>query len=163
MSPLPAKRSAPANIDGVIVKHLRPIPDERGRLLEIFRADDPFFEKFGQVYITTTLPGVTKAWHVHRLQTDHLAVISGMMRVGLFDSRLDSPTCGLVQEFFAGVHNPILIRVPPGVYHGIQCIGTEEAMMLNVPSEPHNAEHPDEYRLAPNDPSIPFDWSRHDR
>lgn len=36
-------------INGVIIKKLKVIPDERGRLMEILRADDDFFEKFGQV------------------------------------------------------------------------------------------------------------------
>jgi dTDP-4-dehydrorhamnose 3,5-epimerase len=37
-------------IEGVKVKTLRVIPDERGRLMEILRADDDSFLKFGQVY-----------------------------------------------------------------------------------------------------------------
>ncbi|MCJ7832051.1 MAG: dTDP-4-dehydrorhamnose 3,5-epimerase, partial [Actinobacteria bacterium] len=37
-----------ANIDGVLTKSLRVIPDERGRLMEILRADDEIFGKFGQ-------------------------------------------------------------------------------------------------------------------
>ena len=45
-------------IDGVIIKKLKVIPDERGRLMEIMRSDDTFFKKFGQVYMTTAYPGV---------------------------------------------------------------------------------------------------------
>ncbi|KKM07938.1 hypothetical protein LCGC14_1728940, partial [marine sediment metagenome] len=37
-------------IEGVELKELRMIPDERGRLMEILRADDELFKKFGQVY-----------------------------------------------------------------------------------------------------------------
>jgi len=36
-------------IDGVKVKKLKVIPDERGRLMEMLRADDDLFVKFGQV------------------------------------------------------------------------------------------------------------------
>ena len=57
-------------IDGVIVKKLKVIPDERGRLMEIMRADDNFFQKFGQVYMTTAYPGVVKGWHYHKKQAD---------------------------------------------------------------------------------------------
>jgi dTDP-4-dehydrorhamnose 3,5-epimerase len=42
------------------------IADERGRLMEIMRCDDNFFEKFGQVYMTTAYPGVVKGWHYHK-------------------------------------------------------------------------------------------------
>jgi len=40
-------------IEGVKVKRLNLIPDERGFLMEILRNDDELFEKFGQVYLTT--------------------------------------------------------------------------------------------------------------
>ena len=56
-------------IDGVKVKQLRLMPDERGRLMEILRVDDPEFIRFGQVYMTTAYPGVTKAWHYHKNST----------------------------------------------------------------------------------------------
>lgn len=42
-------------IDGVKMKSLSVIPDERGWLMEIPRNDDELFEKFGQVHITTGL------------------------------------------------------------------------------------------------------------
>ncbi|GAF82248.1 unnamed protein product, partial [marine sediment metagenome] len=48
-------------IDGVKVKVLKVNIDERGRLMEILRSDDPIFEKFGQVYMTTCKPGFVKA------------------------------------------------------------------------------------------------------
>ena len=48
-------------IDGVRVKKLKWITDERGKLMEILRCDDPAFDKFGQVYVTTCYPGVVKA------------------------------------------------------------------------------------------------------
>jgi dTDP-4-dehydrorhamnose 3,5-epimerase len=36
--------------------------------MEILRRDDPIFQKFGQVYMTTNYPGVVKAWHYHKKQ-----------------------------------------------------------------------------------------------
>ena len=47
-------------IDGVKVKDLTVIPDERGLLMEMWRSDDPDFEKFGQVYVTMVYPGVVE-------------------------------------------------------------------------------------------------------
>jgi len=116
---------------GVVVKPLRVIPDERGRLMEILRADDPIFEKFGQVYLTTTYPGIIKAWHYHKLQDDNITVVKGMLKLVLYDMREDSPTKGELNEFFLGEHNPLLIHVPKGVHHGWKCIGTEEALVIN--------------------------------
>ena len=68
-------------IDGVKIKQLKVIPDERGRLMEILRSDDEIYDKFGQAYMTTAYPGVVKAWHFHKFQVDHFAVVKGMMKV----------------------------------------------------------------------------------
>ena len=72
-------------IDGVLVKKIKVIPDERGRLMEILRADDKAFEKFGQVYMTTAYPGVVKGLHYHKKQADNMAVVRGMMKIVLYD------------------------------------------------------------------------------
>jgi len=109
-------------IKGVKVKKLKVMPDERGRLMEILRADDEVFEKFGQVYMTTAYPGVVKAWHYHKNQADNMAVVKGMMKIVLYDNRKSSSTRGEVNEFFVGEHNPILITIPREVYHGFKCI-----------------------------------------
>ena len=147
-------------IEGVKVKPLKAIPDERGRLMEILRADDELFEKFGQVYITTAYPGVVKAWHYHKEQVDHFAVVKGMMKVVLFDGREGSATQGEVNEFFMGEHNQILLRIPQNVFHGFKCISEEEAMVVNIPSQPYNRENPDEFREPWDSGKIPYDWDR---
>ncbi|KKM09931.1 dTDP-4-dehydrorhamnose 3,5-epimerase [Clostridiales bacterium PH28_bin88] len=149
-------------IDGVKTKPLRVIPDERGRLMEILRADDPVFEKFGQVYLTTAYPGVVKAWHYHKRQTDNFVVVKGMMKVVLYDGREDSPTFGRVNEFFLGEHNPVLLQIPRMVYHGFKCISETEAMVVNLPTEMYNYQEPDEFRVDPHHNDIPYEWTRRD-
>jgi dTDP-4-dehydrorhamnose 3,5-epimerase len=145
-------------IQDVRIKNLRVIPDERGWLMEILRCDDDVFEKFGQVYLTTAYPGVVKAWHYHRKQTDNFTCIHGMMKVVLYDARKESPTYREIIEVFAGEKNPVLISVPPGVYHGFKGIGPETAYFLSIPTLPYNYSEPDEYRLPPDSPEIPYDW-----
>ncbi len=149
-------------IEGVKVKQLRVLPDERGRLMEILRRDDECFTQFGQAYITTVYPGVVKAWHYHKVQHDNFAVVAGMVQIALYDAREDSPTKGEVNVFHVGIHNPMLIHVPPFVYHGFKNIGTEEAIVLNLPTEVYHYDAPDEYRLAPHSKDIPHDWTRRD-
>jgi dTDP-4-dehydrorhamnose 3,5-epimerase len=149
-------------IEGVRMKKLTVIPDQRGRLMEMYRADEEMFAGFGQVYLTTTLPGVVKAWHLHKLQTDNVVCVAGMLRLGLYDDRKDSPTFGLTNQFFLGVHQPLLVQIPPFVYHGWKCVSLEEALIINTVTKPYNGEQPDEYRLDPHDNHIPWDWSQKD-
>ena len=145
-------------IDGVWTKPLAVHPDERGRLMEILRADDEGFRKFGQVYMTTTYPGVVKAWHLHKVQDDNFCCVRGMVKLVLYDGREGSPTRGTVNEFFIGDHNPLLVGVPAGVHHGWKCISSEESIVVNVPTEPYNYDAPDEYRTEWDSPEIPYSW-----
>ena len=149
-------------IEGVKIEDLRVIPDDRGYLMEMFRSDSPDFQKFGQVYMTTGYPGVVKAWHYHKKQTDHFVCVRGMMKVVLYDSRPDSPTKGLVNEFIIGEHSPFLIEIPNLVYHGFKCISETEAMVINYTTECYNYAEPDEYRLDPHTSEIPYNWARKD-
>jgi dTDP-4-dehydrorhamnose 3,5-epimerase len=149
-------------IHDVATKKLRLIPDERGWLMEILRADDgEWFEKFGQVYVSATYPGVVKAWHYHQQQVDFFACVAGMVKLVLVDTREGSPTQGAINEFFIGSQNPVLVRVPNLVYHGWKCISTEPSLVVNVPTEPYKYSDPDEYRLEPHG-TLPYDWTRKD-
>ena len=150
-------------IEGVVVKKLRLIPDERGRLMEILRNDDELFIKFGQVYMTTAYPGVVKGWHYHKKQVDNMAVVRGMMKIVLYDSREDSPTFKEVNEFFMGEHNPLLIKIPPLVMHGFKCISEREAIAVNCPTEAYDYDNPDEFRVDPHDNDIPYNWGRKEK
>jgi dTDP-4-dehydrorhamnose 3,5-epimerase len=149
-------------IEGVKTKALLVIPDERGRLMEILRRDDELFQKFGQVYMTTTYPGVVKAWHKHEKQTDNIACLAGMIKLALYDGRPGSPTYQEINQFYLGVHNPMLVQVPAGVYHGWMCVSEEEALVVNIPTEPYDRAKPDEQRLDPHENDIPYDWKRKD-
>jgi dTDP-4-dehydrorhamnose 3,5-epimerase len=149
-------------IDGVKTKKLRILPDERGRLMEILRNDDELFLQFGQVYMTTTYPGVVKAWHLHKEQTDNLACVKGMIKLALYDSREQSPTFKQVDQFYLGLHNPLLVQIPKGIHHGWMCVSPDEAIIVNIPTESYNYETPDEFRLDPHDNDIPYDWKRKD-
>ena len=149
-------------IHDVRTKRLRVVPDDRGWLMEILRADDrDLFQRFGQVYVSATYPGVVKAWHFHKRQVDYFACVAGMVKLVLIDTRENSPTKDAVNEFHLGVLNPMIVAVPNLVYHGWKCISQETALVVNVPTEPYVHDDPDEFRLEPHG-TLPYDWSRQD-
>lgn len=147
-------------IQGIRLKKLKVIPDERGKLMEILRSDDDIFIKFGQVYMTTAKPQVVKAWHWHKLQYDSFCCVSGKIKLALYDARKDSPTYGEVQDFELSLENPLVVQIPAGVYHGFKCIGEEEAIVINTVTEPYNHKNPDEYRVDAYDNDIDYDWRK---
>ena len=146
-------------IQGVKVKVLKANCDERGYLMEILREDDELFEKFGQCYVAMNYPGVIRAWHYHKLQTDAWAVVKGSIKTVLYDMREDSPTKGVVEEYFMGDHGNILLTIPPGVLHGYKTIGVEPSYLVNFPTEVFNRDQPDEFRLPYDSDQVPYDWA----
>ncbi|HZL63603.1 MAG TPA: dTDP-4-dehydrorhamnose 3,5-epimerase family protein [Thermoleophilia bacterium] len=146
-------------IDGVMTKKLKVIPDERGRLMECLRNDDDLFMGFGQLYMTTTFPGVVKGWHLHEVQFDNIVCVKGMIKLVLHDAREGSATRGQTDEFFLGEHNPLLVRVPSGIWHGWKCVSPEEAYIVNAPTEVYKYDAPDQQELPHDSPEIPYDWN----
>lgn len=147
-------------IDGVKIKMLKIIPDERGRLMEILRSDEPVFKKFGQVYMTTAFPGVVKAWHYHKKQDDNFTCVHGKMRLALYDARPKSPTHKEVNDFVISLESPMLVHIPKNVYHGFKCVSDAEALVINTVTFPYNYKNPDEYRIDAYENDIPYDWRK---
>lgn len=150
-------------IDGVCAERLEGREDERGRLVELFRSDDPALPGFGQVHLVTVRREAVKGWHRHRERTDAVAVVRGTVRVGLYDDRPGSPTEGEVNEFFLGEHSPMRLVIPPGVWFGFKGLSEGEALVVVLTDRPHEPLDPDEERLDPHVNEIPFDWERRDR
>ena len=145
-------------IEGVTVKQLKTVPDERGWLMELLRSDCDCFENFGQAYVTSAYPQVVKAWHMHKKQTDNMSCIKGMIKLVLYDDREASKTKNEIDELFIGERNPALVTIPPKVWHGFKAISDEYALIINLPTELYNFKEPDEHRLPPDTERIPYDW-----
>lgn len=144
-------------IHGVLVHPLRQIPDERGRIMHMLRCDDPHFDRFGEIYYSVVYPEVIKGWHLHKEMTLNYAVISGMIKLVLYDDREGSPTRGKVAELFVGESNYVLVKIPPGIWNGFKGIGVKPAIVANCATHPHDPQEIE--RMDPFDESIPYDWS----
>ena len=143
-------------IDGVIISPLNQIFDERGKVMHMMSVNSPSFKDFGEIYFSSTHPGVIKAWHLHKEMTLNYAVIYGEIKFVLYDDRTDSPTKGNIQEIFVSPENYVLVTVPPLVWNGFKSIGAKSAIVANCATLPHN---PNEIvRKFPNDPFIPYKW-----
>lgn len=144
-------------IDGVKIKPLRKICDERGMVMHMLKKDDPEFQKFGEIYFSCIYPGVVKAWHWHREMTLNYAVVKGMIKFVLYDDRPASKTKGEVMEIFMGDNNYVLAVVPPQVWNGFKGMGNEMAIVANCASLPHDPK--EILRCDPLKNEIPYDWS----
>lgn len=143
-------------IDGVVIKKLTKIPDERGTIMHMLKDSDPEFNQFGEVYFSTIYPGAIKAWHIHKKMELNYAVISGNIKMVLYDDRSDSKTKGQLMEIFLGDRNYLLVKVPAKVWNGFKGIGVKESIVCNCATMPHDPEEID--RLDPFSDEIPYNW-----
>src|SRR3989449_5610668 len=158
VAPPNTRESSMDLIQGVVVRPLKQIHDERGYLMEMLRTDWPAFVRFAQSYVTIGYPGIVKGWHYHKKQTDHFVVVRGTAKVVCYDNRDRSPTKSKVNEFFPGERNAMLIKIPPYVIHGFKAVGPEPVYLVNFPTELYNYKEPDEFRIPFDSKDIPYDW-----
>lgn len=143
-------------IQGVSIRPLKQIPDERGKVMHMLRRDDSWFERFGEIYFSVIYPGAIKAWHLHKIMTLNYGVVSGAIKLVLYDDRDGSPTKGELQEIFTGEECYSLITIPPNIWNGFKGIGAKPALVANCATEPHD---PSEIvRMDPCSKKIPYNW-----
>lgn len=146
-------------IDGVHMREVLHVPRDHGVITEVFRPEwDPTGLPVVQVYQSRLFPGAIGAWSCHATSIDRLFVTQGHLKVVLFDGREGSPTARRVNEFHVGDARPTLLVVPSGVWHGLQNLGSSDALVLNLPTTAYNYEDPDHYRLPYDTPQIPYSW-----
>lgn len=146
---MPGKQNV-TTIAGVSVVPLVAHVDDRGYLIEILRSVDAHFTTFGQVYLVGGFArGTIRGFHKHETLWDWFFFSHGSAKVILVDDRPDSPTRMQMNVLVASSRNPILIAVPPGVYHGWMSL-EEDTQLISVASEVYNRERPDEVRISPD-------------
>jgi len=149
-------------IDGVIIRKLKRIPDERGYIMKMQESIDEEFKGFGEMYFSTIYPGIVKGWHLHNKATLNYTVVSGMIKLVLFDNREDSPTKGELMELYIGDENYELVQIPPKVWNGFKGIGNKMAIVADLITITHDKDTME--RMDPhNNDVIPYKWERIDR
>jgi len=143
-------------IEGVIVKQLKQTSDERGKVMHMLREDEPYFERFGEIYFSMVYPGAIKGWHLHKKMALNYAVISGTIKLVLYDSRPHSGTFKEIQEFCIGENNYILVKIPFGIVNGFKGISAQPAIVANCATLPYDPEEIIRIDLLDND--IPYNW-----
>lgn len=146
-------------LDDVLVTSLSYISNDSGSVMHMLRADSPHFEKFGEIYFSTITPGCVKGWHSHHRNIQNFTVPKGTARFTLFDDRSDSATKDKIVHIEIGIHNYVLLRLPPKVWYCFNAIGPEPALIANCTTEPYDPEesrkrdlsHP----LMPSTPNLP--------
>jgi len=123
-------------IDGVARVSLQRFGDDGGSMVELLRLAAERPDGLGgfdpaQINYSTIQPGVIKAFHVHRRQTDVWFVPpEDRVLLVLLDTRRDAASSGRLQRIVLGDGVASLLRIPPGVAHGCRNLGTTPARVI---------------------------------
>jgi dTDP-4-dehydrorhamnose 3,5-epimerase len=151
---------SPKLIAGVKLSPIALWPDDRGYFLEVQRIGEGLAAGFPkhstQISAAFNYPGIIKAFHYHRHQTDCWTPTMNMIQIALADLRPESPTFGRRNTIYAGNLRPWQILIPPGVAHGYKVLGAGPSLLIYATDRFYNPA--DEGRIGHNDPRLNYDW-----
>ncbi|HDH53313.1 MAG TPA: cupin domain-containing protein [Nitrospirae bacterium] len=127
-------------MERVEIKELDYFEDERGWLLKLLKQEYMGGSKLGEIYLTTTKPGVARANHYHKIATEWFCVIKGNAKLVLQDIET-----GERKEILMGDGNRVTVKIPAGIVHAIKNIGNETMFLVAIADQPYNPEATDTY------------------
>jgi dTDP-4-dehydrorhamnose 3,5-epimerase len=140
-------------LQGIRIRPIRRISDERGFFTEVMRKD--WKELFGednvlQANFSFTYPDVIRAWHRHvKGQIDYFLALKGLIKICAFDDNTQE-----VNEIISSSLDLQVVRMPGHYWHGFKALGNEPAMLLYFTTNLYDAANPDEERRPWNDPAL---------
>lgn len=129
-----------------VLKKLDTFANDQGYMISI-RKDKIFEGKVGQALVSVVYPGVIKGLHLHEKQTDYTTCIKGNLKYISIKEKEDGTK--EVKTFVIGERNPVMIKTPPGVWHGYTAVSNQEAVILHMMDEEYNPEKDDTKRKDP--------------
>ena len=103
----------------------------------------------GQINYSVQYPGVIKAWHRHKHQTDFWLCLSGHLKVGVHrDANNANNTPGESWLAVIGEKRTGVVVIPPTLWHGAATVGHMPAGLLYYVTHAYDPANPDEERRA---------------
>ena len=117
--------------------------DPRGSLFEAIRCDGP-----GQVFLSTTVPGITRGNHFHTRKVERFLVVQGEALIRIRRIGDDA-----VQTFAVNGHQPQAIDIPTFHTHNITNVGSETLLTLFWAGEHFDPADSDTFAMDVEAPS----------
>jgi dTDP-4-dehydrorhamnose 3,5-epimerase len=151
-----AKKKEQFMIEGVMIKPLTKIPDERGCIFPMIRSDNEAFPGLGEIYFSHIFSGSIIGWHLCKKAIESYAVVLGMIKLVLYDPRSNSKTKGEIQEIFLGDMKYALVQVPAGIWSGYKGISIPHSIVSICSHVPY--DQTEILTLEPHSGDIPYKW-----
>ncbi|MGE5351543.1 MAG: NAD-dependent epimerase/dehydratase family protein [Ignavibacteriales bacterium] len=111
--------------------------DDRGNLTELLKSP-----QLGQIFVSTTKPGITRGNHYHHTKVEKFCVIKGKGRISF--RKID---CEKIVSYEVLGEQIEIVDIPPGYTHKIENTGDEEMIVLFWSNEMFSKDNPDTYFL----------------
>ena len=144
--------------DGCWLKPSNILTDSRGSLFEMGSNRHWGDEPIVHVYGVTLRPSVVKGWALHKEHDDRYFIMSGDMEVVMYDVRPDASTYGRLFRVTLSDKRRACLRIPAFVWHADHNPGTEDVLLVNMPTKAYDHANPDKYRLPLDTDLIPHDF-----
>ena len=145
--------TVPDLIADVKIKPFPVWPDDRGYFLEVARLGQGLVADFPpattQVSAALNYPGIIKAFHFHKFQTDYWVPAAGLLQVALVDLRNGFADVRRQEHALRRALRPWQMLIPPGVAHGYKVIGEQPSMLVYITNRTYDPS--DEGRIPYND------------
>lgn len=116
-------------------KELEIKSDDRGNLIEVFK-----FPEVGQVFYSTSKPGVIRGNHYHTRKIEQFCVVEGTAKI-----RLRNRETNETKEYVVSGDAPKIVEMTVNWTHNIQNIGDGEMKLLVWSNEVFNPDDPDTF------------------
>lgn len=114
---------------------LKQSTDSRGALAELLKSDSA-----GQLFFSTTRPGITRGNHVHDTKVEKFCVLKGEARI-----RFRHVLGDAVIQYDVSGDQPTVVDIPPGYTHSIENVGADDMVVLFWASETFQPSAPDTF------------------
>lgn len=105
-----------------------PDKNQNGLLVELYKDGDKTV-----AYLTTVKIGSFKGYHLHRVRAARYVPLKGKMKIILW-----KPGTTEKEEYVLDSENPQRLFIPKDIATGLECVGNEDAWLINYPNPPYD-------------------------
>ncbi len=143
-------------LQGMSIKNLSVVENEKGSVLHMLRSDSEDFKTFGEIYFSEVIPNAIKGWKRHARTTQNFVVPVGRIKLVLYDQRSDSETSEMISEIEFGRNDYMMVTIPPDIWYGFKGLSSDVSIIANLIDFPHDPGESESLDLS--DKTVPYTW-----
>ena len=92
-------------------------------------------------------PEIVKGYHLHKKHDEYIVCVKGNIKYVVVKEYPDGSR--KINQFVIGERNPVLIKIPRGLWRGYKPVGGKSAVVMDIMSRPYDPKDPDTLEKDP--------------